>query len=188
MANSANAPNFQGMRQLLPFLVLVSTLSIMSTASATTTDRGTEFTVQGEGTFRWTLIRVFDARFYLGADVSSDADPLGDVPKRLELEYAVSISADDFIASGNKALKTTLSSEQLASIQEGVDTINKAYKDVSSGDRYTLTYIPGEGTTLALNDEVLTLIESAEFGQYYFHIWLGAEPVSARLRDRLLGG
>ncbi len=175
------------MRKLLPLLVLVSTLFIMSTASATVSDRGTDFALQGEGSFRWTLIRVFDARFYLGKDVPPETDPLGDVPKRLELKYAVSIKADDFIASGDKALRATLDENQLASIQDDVDAINKAYKDVSSGDRYTLTYIPGEGTTLALNDEVLTLIESAEFGQYYFHIWLGAEPVSARLRDRLLG-
>lgn len=187
MANRLKTPTVRFMRQLLSFLVLASTLSIMSTTSATVSDRGTDFVLQGEGTFRWTLIRVFDARFYLGVDVPADADPLGDVPKRLELKYAVSISADDFIASGDKALKATLSEDQLASIQDGVDAINKAYKDVSSGDRYTLTYIPGEGTTLALNDEVLTLIESAEFGQYYFHIWLGKEPVNARLRDRLLG-
>ena len=177
-----------GMSRFLPLLLLASTVFVLSTAaSATVTERDTEFTLQGEGTFRWTLIRVFDARFYLGADTPAEADPLGNVPKRLELKYAVSISAADFIASGDKALRANLSDEQLASIQDEIDAINQAYRDVSSGDRYTLTYIPGEGTTLALNDEVLTRIDSTEFGQYYFHIWLGAEPVNERLRNRLLG-
>jgi hypothetical protein len=38
-----------------------------------------------------------------------------------------------------------------ARIQGRIDRINAAYKNVKSGDRYSLTYLPGRGTELALN-------------------------------------
>ena len=65
--------------------------------------------------------------------------------------------------------------------------LNRAYVDVKPGDRYTLTYVPGKGTTLRLNGNPLVTVEGADFATAYFRIWLGEDPISPQLRDLLLG-
>lgn len=44
-------------------------------------------------------------------------------------------------------------------------------------DRYSLTYMPGVGTELALNDNPLGVIDGADFAAAYFRIWLGDHPI-----------
>lgn len=175
-------------RSLTVVLILMTVgASTASAAPETVENRDQTFVRHGETTFRWTVFKVYDASFYLGGEVTESADPLGDVPKRLELEYNVSIEAEDFVESGTRLLRQNLSEEEWAAIEEDLDTINRAYRDVDSGDRYSLTYIPGRGTYLDLNGTELTHIENPHFGLYYFRIWLGDEPIRDRARDQLLG-
>ena len=61
------------------------------------------------------------------------------------------------------------------------------YEDVEPGDRYSLTYIPGRGTELALNDEPKGVIEGADFASAVYAIWLGQNPISQSFRQQLLG-
>jgi Chalcone isomerase-like len=72
------------------------------------------------------------------------------------------------------------------SARPGLDRLNAWYRDVEPGDRYSLTYVPGVGTELALNDQRLGVIDGAHFADAYFRIWHGDRPIDASLRDRLL--
>jgi acyl-CoA synthetase (AMP-forming)/AMP-acid ligase II len=76
----------------------------------------------------------------------------------------------------------------LARIQSRIERINAAYRDVKPGDRYSLTYLPGRGTELALNGKPLIVIEGADFAAAYFGIWLGREPIDENLKRDLLKG
>ena len=67
-----------------------------------------------------------------------------------------------------------------------LDRINALYRDVKPGDRYSLTYLPGRGTELALNGEPLGLIAGSDFASAYFSIWLGPKPLDAALKAQLL--
>ena len=140
----------------------------------------------GEGSFRWFFIRVYDGVLYLD-EAAPGADPLADVAKRLELAYAVDISADDFRQSGDDILRQTLDAAAWEQLQPRLSTLNAAYRAVQKGDRYSLTYIPGKGTTLALNGEPLVTIEGADFARAYFSIWLGENAVKSSFREDLLG-
>ncbi|KAB2887672.1 MAG: hypothetical protein F9K32_19170 [Desulfobulbaceae bacterium] len=131
------------------------------------------------------LISVYAAGLYLPAEARGDfCRP--DTPKRLELSYLVEIAAGDFARSANHVLAKNLSSEDAAALADRIETLHRAYRDVDKGDRYSLTYIPGEGTELALNDSVLVKVDGADFACAYFGIWLGPEPIDDGLRDRLL--
>ena len=59
--------------------------------------------------------------------------------------------------------------------------------DVEPGDRYTLTYIPGEGTELALNGVPRGTIAGADFAAAIFTLWLGDKPIDERFKQSLLG-
>ncbi len=140
----------------------------------------------GESEFRWALFRVYAGALYLDA-ARRDAHPLEDVAKRLELAYAVRLSPEDFRRSGDRLLERNVDRATWESLQERLARLNAAYRPVRRGDRYALTYIPGEGTTLALNGEPLVTIEGADFAAAYFSIWLGDTPAKAAFRRGLLG-
>jgi len=133
------------------------------------------------------IIKAYVAALYFPAGVKAE-DVLTDVPKRLEISYLVSIKGPDFDKGAAPVLERNQTSAELARLQRRLDRINAAYKDVKSGDRYSLTYLPGRGTELALNGTPLIVIEGADFAAAYFGIWLGRDPIDEKLKRDLLKG
>ena len=140
------------------------------------------------GLLRYKLfIKAYVAALYIG-DGAAPADALeADVPKRLDLSYFWSIRGADFGKAGDHILAQNVDAQTLATLRPRLDQINAWYRDVKPGDRYSLTYLPGVGTELALNGSRLGVIDGADFASAYFRIWLGDTPIDTRLRDQLLG-
>ena len=133
------------------------------------------------------VIKAYVAALYLPEGVKAD-DVLADVPKRLEISYLVAIKGPDFHKGAAPVLERNQTPAELARLRGRLERINAAYKDVTSGDRYSLTYLPGRGTELALNGTPLIVIEGADFAAAYFGIWLGREPIDEKLKRDLLKG
>ncbi len=131
------------------------------------------------------IFKPFVAALYLGEDVHPK-QVLNDVPKRLEIEYYYSLVGRDIAAAGEKILAANVSTDQLQGLRPRIDRMQSWYQDVKPGDRYTLTYIPGHGTELALNGKSKGIIEGADFAAAYFTIWLGKAPMDVGLKDQLL--
>ncbi len=133
------------------------------------------------------IIKAYVAALYLPEGISEE-QVLSDIPKRLELSYLVSIKGTDFGKGAAPSLERNQTPAELARLQGRIDRINTTYKDVKAGDRYSLTYLPGRGTELALNGTPLLTIEGADFAAAYFGIWLGREPIDEKLKRDLLKG
>ena len=133
------------------------------------------------------FIKAYVAALYLPEGVKSE-DVLSDVPKRLELNYLVSIKGPDFGKGAEPTLKLNQTPAELARLRSRIDRINAIYRDVKPGDRYALTYLPGRGTELALNGTPLVVIEGADFAAAYFGIWLGRASIDDKLKRDLLKG
>jgi len=133
------------------------------------------------------VIKAYVAALYLPEGVPADR-ALDDLPKRLEISYLVPIQGSDFGKGAAPVLERNLSPRQLAEIQERVERLNASYRDVKAGDRYSLTYLPGQGTELALNGSPLITIEGEDFAAAYFGIWLGRDPIDEKLKRDLLEG
>ena len=131
------------------------------------------------------VIKAYVAAVYLPEGVAPD-NVLDDVPKRLEISYLVSIKGNDFGKGAEPVLRRNQTIEELARLRSRIDRLNAIYRNVKPGDRYALTYLPGRGTELTLNGVPLTVIEGADFAEAYFGIWLGREPIDARLKRDLL--
>lgn len=138
------------------------------------------------GLLRYKLfIKAYVAALYLG-DGAVTGDALADVPKRLDLSYFWSIGGADFGKAGDQILARSVDAQTLAALRPRLDRINAWYRDVKPGDRYSLTYVPGMGTELALNGNRLGVVEGADFAAAYFRIWLGDNPIDSRLRNQLV--
>lgn len=148
----------------------------------------TEVPLFGLGLLRYrVLFRGYVGGLYMPAGAKKD-QVFEDVPKALELYYFWDIPGRFFGEAADELLAKNLPPERLAVLRSRLDRLNGMYKDVEVGDRYRLTYVPGEGTTVRLNGESLGTIPGADFARDYFSIWLGENPLSAPFRDQILNG
>ncbi len=180
---------------LLLALVLIMPGAALMPAAAAKADAGfrpviavdkTMLYLRGTGRLKWKgLITVYDLGLYLPRDLPS-TDVFLDAPKMLEFRYSVSIKAGEFGEAAAPYLAENVPPAELAKLQNRINAINSLYRDVKSGDRYTLTYLPGKGTELAWNGTVLGVISGADFAAAYFRIWLGEHPISESMRRSLL--
>jgi len=131
------------------------------------------------------FIKGYVAALYLGPGVKAD-DVLGDVPKRLEIEYFYPIKAVDFAKATDVGMEPNVDATTKARLQPRIDRLNALYQDVKPHDRYALTYLPGSGTELALNGHVLGTVEGADFAAALFAIWLGPKPIDVSLKSQLM--
>jgi hypothetical protein len=112
---------------------------------------------------------------------------MSDTGKRLELEYFRSIKGKDFGPATNKSIAKNVDSKTFDRLRPQIEFHNSLYQDVQPGDRYSLTYVPGRGTELALNGEPKGIIEGAEFAAAVFSIWLGSKPMNETFKKQILG-
>lgn len=149
--------------------------------------KNTTMVLKGYGLLRYMVfIKAYVGALYLHDAWGSD-DVLGPVAKRLELEYFHSISKEDFAKATRKKIMDDVTAEEAARLEERIDRLSSIYRDVTPGDRYALTFIPGVGTELALNGESLGTIPGNDFARAVFSIWIGPNPIDPEFRDSLLG-
>ncbi|HAY40313.1 MAG TPA: hypothetical protein DCY53_13875 [Desulfobacteraceae bacterium] len=148
---------------------------------------GIRMKIQGTGLFRYLgFIKAYVGALYL-EEGSSVEDILTDTPKRLEVEYFHDLKGEDFGITTNKILSKNTNALTLQKIRPQIDYHNSLYEDVHTGDRYSLTYIPGRGTELALNGKTKGIIKGADFASALFSMWLGEFPMNKPFKDQLLG-
>jgi hypothetical protein len=149
--------------------------------------QGIRMKIQGTGLFRYLgFIKAYVGALYL-EEGSLATDVLSDKPKRLEVEYFHALKGEDFGVSTNKVIAKNTDAQTLEKIRPQIDYHNSLYEDVQPGDRYSLTYIPGRGTELALNGKTKGIIKGADFASAIFSMWLGEFPMNEPFKEQLLG-
>ena len=148
---------------------------------------GIQMKIQGTGLLRYLgFIKAYVGALYF-EEGSSVEDVLSDKPKRLEVEYFHALKGEDFGISTNKVIAKNTDALTLEKIRPQIDYHNSLYEDVQPGDRYSLTYIPGRGTELALNGKTKGIIKGADFASALFSMWLGEFPMNEPFKKQLLG-
>jgi hypothetical protein len=132
------------------------------------------------------FINVFEAEFF--DDPQHRKRPALDaVPKCLVLQYKRNFTAEQFRAVTIEGIEKNVSPATLKALRPAIDRFNLLYRDVAPGDRYSLTFVPGEGTVLAYNGAPRGRIEGDDFAAALFAIWLGRNSMDDDLTNELLG-
>lgn len=171
------------------FLIILFLIIFPGWGGATTDTDDLQRLGQGE-VYYLGFIKVYDASLY-SSELAEETDILSrDVSKCLHLEYTVDIGRDDFVKAANAVLSRQFSEEQLAWANSDIESLHQGYQDVRDGDSYTLCYNSSDKvTTLSYNGGVLVSVDSPNFAEIYFSIWLGRnDPLDESLRDDLLAG
>lgn len=144
--------------------------------------------LRGAGLYYYKLfIKAAAAGLYLD-DRATSGEVLTDVAKRLEMHYFWSVKSQDLVKGTEALLARNVPAERLTTLRPQIDAMSALYRDVQAGDRCALTYVPGIGTTLALNGQTLGAVPGRDFAAAYFSIWFGDKPLDVGLRKKLLGG
>jgi hypothetical protein len=68
-----------------------------------------------------------------------------------------------------------------------IDRFLDALEPVKEGDQMVFTYLPGTGTTFAVNGKEKLTIAAPAFAPVLFSVWLGPKPPTADLKKGMLG-
>jgi hypothetical protein len=149
-----------------------------------------ELRLHGTGLLRYRVfIKGYVAALYLAESFggeSTSSTVLGDLPRRLEIEYFWAIPARDFAKATVEGISRNTDGATFDRLRDRIDRLNAMYEDIEPGDRYALTYLPGVGTELARNGRRLGVIEGADFSSALFGTWLGERALDESLRRQLL--
>ena len=149
---------------------------------------GTLLQLRGVAVLRFMgLFKAYAGALYLPPKASSRAFD-ENVPRRLELFYYRPITADDFDRATRKKIAENVDAATRARLANRLDRLGEAYRDVQPGDRYALTYLPGNGIELSLNGMLLGRFAGSDFAEALYAIWLGKNPIDSEFRDALLEG
>lgn len=143
--------------------------------------------LRGQALLRYMVfIKAYVGALYIPEHVDH-RQVLDPVPRRLELAYFHAIQAADFAKATRSKMADNVTPAEMERLSERLERFNALYRDVQPGDRYALTYLPGQGTALSLNGRQLGIVEGNDFAAAVFAIWLGPQPIDRSFKKALLG-
>jgi hypothetical protein len=171
--------------------IAVAELQAGSLAGVTMPDTqqvgGKTLVLNGLGLRTKYMVKVYVAGLYL-EQKSSDASAIikADAPKRIVLQFVHGASKGQMTDAFNESFNDN-TPDAMKTMKPDIDKLLGAIDGVKVGDQMIFTYVPGTGTTYALNNQEGVTIPGAAFGQVMFSVWLGPKPPTADCKKGMLG-
>ena len=148
---------------------------------------GKTLKLNGAGLRTKMMFKVYVAGLYLETP-SRDAAAVvsADQVKRMELSILRSLKGSQVSEAIQEGFEKN-SKAQMAALRPRLERFAKMIPDVARGDTVAMTYVPGNGTVVAVKGTEKGVIEGKDFADALFSVWLGADPVQADLKKSLLG-
>jgi len=133
------------------------------------------------------MVKVYVAGLYL-EQKSPDANAIikADAPKQIVMQFVHSASKGQLTDAFNESFNDN-TPDAVKTMKPDIDRLLAAIDAVKVGDKMVFTYVPGTGTTYALNGQDKVTIAGPAFGQVMFSVWLGPKPPTADLKTGMLG-
>ncbi len=177
-------------------LLLLSPLTRSAELSGVTVDdviaakNGDTLVLNGLGLREIFWIDVYIGSLYLTAKTSQVGDILSSQNTfRIQMDFIYKeVDKEDMISTWREGFENNQSEATLATIKDrmqqfyGFFNINAVAKD-----QFILDYIPGEGTTVSKNGQVLGTIPGVDFKNAVLEIWLGNHAGDKDLKKGMLG-
>ncbi|MFI4931179.1 MAG: chalcone isomerase family protein [Burkholderiales bacterium] len=153
---------------------------------------GTVLQLNGAGTRYKAIFKVYAAALYLPAKTASPEAVLSvPGPKRMQVAMLRDIDANELGKLFTRGMEDNSSREEFSKTIAGtlrLADMFAARKKLVSGDQFTIDYLPGRGTVIAINGQPQgEPIKEPEFFNALMRIWLGRSPADMLLKNALLG-
>jgi len=147
----------------------------------------TKLVLNGMGIRSKYMVKVYVAGLYL-EQKSSDANAIikADAPKQIVMQFVHGASKGQMTDAFNESFNDN-TPDAVKTMKPDIDRLLAAIDAVKVGDKMVFTYVPGTGTTYALNGQDKVTIAGPAFGQVMFSVWMGPKPPTADLKKGMLG-
>ena len=155
----------------------------------TATIGGRECRLNGVGVRTKVVISVYLGALYLATPTGDAAAALAaDEPKRVVMHFVHSKVGADAIRAAWRDGFSANSAAALPQMKERLERFSGWFDaDLLKGEQVVLTYLPGQGTEVAVQGKVRGVIEGADFMRALWSVWLGEKPVDGGLKKGMLG-
>jgi len=149
---------------------------------------GETLVLNGMGLRKKFIVKVYVAGLYL-SEKNSDAEAIleADAPRRTVMHFMRGVSESQLCDGWDDGLEAN-TPKASAEVKEQFETLCGYMADVDKGEEITFTYLPGEGTEVAVRGESQGTIEGKAFADALFACWIGPKPPGGDFKEGLLGG
>lgn len=152
----------------------------------------TALQLNGAGTRYKAIFKVYSAALYLPQKAATPEAVLAmPGPKRMHVVMLRDIDANELGKLFTRGMQDNSSREEFAKSIAGTLRLSEMFaakKRLAAGEQFTVDYLPGSGTLIAVNGQVQgEPIKEPEFFNALMRIWLGRSPADAMLKNALLG-
>jgi hypothetical protein len=150
-------------------------------------------TLNGAGIRYKVFFKVYVAALYLPETKTTAEEVLGSPgPKQINLTMLRDIESSSLAKAFNEGVKRNTSAVDIEKLSAQFDQLNQLFTkipELKKGDVIALVWVPDVGTMILFNGKKIgDIIMGEPFYKALLGIWLGKDPVSAPLKDQLLGG
>lgn len=150
---------------------------------------GNKLALNGAGVRKRFVVQVYAGGLYV-AEKSGDAAAIvaADQPKRVRMVFLRDVTRKQIMDAYRDGFRANSGGPQLDALIQKLSRIEAAIPDMRKGGEMFVTYVPGEGTTVAAagGGKPVT-VEGKDFADALFRNWLGPEPADRDLKKALLG-
>jgi Chalcone isomerase-like len=173
--------------------MVASTFNLQSATVAgvnlpdTTTVGDKSLVLNGLGLRTEFMVKVYVGGLYL-EHKSTDAGGIikADAPKRIVMQFLHDASKKQMTDAFDQSFKDNAPDAE-TTIKTDTDRFLAVVEPVKVGEQMVFTYLPGTGTTIAINGNDKLTIAGPAFSQAIFSVWLGPKPPTANLKKGMLG-
>ena len=153
---------------------------------------GQSLQLNGAGIRYKAVFKVYAAGLYLSAKANSPEGVLAQGgAKRIHVVMLRDIDANELGRLFTRGMQDNAPREEFAKSLPGtvrMGAIFSAKKRLSSGESFSVDWLPGTGTVVRINGKVTgEPVPEPEFYNGLLRIWLGQSPADPLLKDALLG-
>ena len=147
----------------------------------------TNLVLNGLGLRTEFMVKVYVAGLYL-QQKSSDPSAIikANSPNRIVMQFLHSASKSQMVNAFKESFNDN-SPDAMKAMQPDIDRLYGALDSVKVGDQMVFTYVPGTGTTFAINGQDKLTIAGSAFNPVLLSVWLGPKPPTAAVKKGMLG-
>ncbi len=151
---------------------------------------GTKLVLNGAGVRMKFFFSIYVGALYLPNKMhSADKVINADIPKRIVMHFVYShkISKEKIIDAFKDDFENN-SKELLPEIKSEIKRFYSFFdSDFNKNDEVVITYLPMKGTCVEINKKLKGCIAGKKFMKAVFSVWLGEDPPSEGLKNKMLG-
>lgn len=165
------------------------TLEGVELAEAATARDGTTLQLHGAGVRSKFFFDIYVGALYLPRTGQEAEEILAaDQPGRIEMHFVYDeVSRERLVKAWRSGFEANNPPGIREAIADRLDRFVDMFPAATGGDRFTMEYLPGSGTRVAVNGEPRGTVEGGIFFRALLGVFLGPEPPDDDLREGMLG-